>query len=271
MDIKEIDIKKIKEIQLNILAELHQVCVDNDLQYSLAGGTLLGAVRHKGYIPWDDDIDVIMTRKNYEMLIDFYKNNNTKYKLIAHEVDNSYGYLAAKIIDKETILEEINCNNNHLGVYIDIFPIDYLGDTYKQAVKNLNSTRFLRELLVARNWKNFFRSRTKPLYYEPIRFTFYILSRFTSVKALINKINKKNKKFSRKSSKFAGCICGVYRKKEIMDSTTFNNYELLEFENKKFSCITMYDNYLKSLYGEYMKLPPKEKQVSHHSFKAYYK
>ena len=268
---RELTLEEIKSSELEVLKEIHKICREQNISYSLAGGTLLGAVRHGGFIPWDDDIDIFMPRQDYEKLIDYCKNNETGFKLLASETDDRYGYLFAKAMDMKTVLIEENGNpkNIDMGVFVDIFPVDGLGESYEKAVKTLNSTRFKRELLVARNWKKFFRSKTRSWIYEPVRFAFFVMSRFTSEKKLIKSIQEKSKKTAFDDSKYIGCICGSYRTKEILEKGVFDEYTEIAFEDTSFMVIKEYDKYLSSIYGDYMKLPPEEKRVTHHTFKAY--
>jgi len=270
---KRLDLDEIKDIELKILIEIDSICRERNIDYSLDGGTLLGAIRHKGFIPWDDDIDILMTRKNYNEFIEYCENNKTGFELVSHIAFDKYGYLFAKAVDKSTILIEktINQHGIEMGVCVDIFPVDYLGNSLKEAKKNLNRTRFLRELLVARNWRRYSKSRTRSIIYEPIRILFYILSRFTSQKRIIKKIERVNRKFSTDYKSFSGCICGSYREKEIMETNNYLYYSELEFEKHPFKVISNYDNYLTQLYGDYMQLPPKNQQITRHDFDVYFK
>ena len=124
---KEIEIEELKRIQIGILKHLDAFCKENNLTYFMCGGTLLGAVRHKGFIPWDDDIDIMMKREDYDKLIALYpKNDNSNFKLFSYELDKSFPYPFAKMDDCRTIFEEEINDSYKIGVNIDIFPIDYI-------------------------------------------------------------------------------------------------------------------------------------------------
>jgi lipopolysaccharide cholinephosphotransferase len=268
----ELMLEDLKAVELKILVEIDGICRAEGIRYSLTAGTLLGAARHRGFIPWDDDIDLFMPRPDYNRFIEYCKANETGFKLVSSELDQRYGYLFAKAMDMSTRVEEFVTDSKgiDMGVCVDIFPVDGLGDTYEEAQKTFKSTRFKRELLVACNWKKFFRSKTRSWKYEPIRFAFFIASRFASRKRLIASIQKKLAKHSFEDSKYVGSVCTAYRSKEIMEARLFREYTDISFEGKLFSSIKDYGKYLSAIYGDYMKLPPEDKRVTHHMFRAYY-
>lgn len=270
--IREINLDQLKKIELQLLLAVHEICEKENLRYSLGGGTLLGAVRHQGFIPWDDDIDIMMPRPDYDALISYCLSHDVPFKIRSWETDKSYVDLSAKIYEPNTVLEDENIiDGNKIGVNIDVFPIDGLGNTYKKAVKAFKSTSFKRNLLIAAHWKKFFRSKTHAWYYEPFRFTFFILSRFVNKSKLFAKIQKKYTKIDFNSVNFAAAVGGSYREREILPQDVFTDYVELPFEEFHFKAIAQYDKYLSSIYGNYMELPPEEKRISHHTFKAYYK
>ena len=268
---KELTLEEIKETELNLLVQFHDICQKNGLRYSLGGGTLLGAVRHKGFIPWDDDIDVMMPRPDYEKFLKYCINNTTPFKLHYYKYSSNYVLIDAKISDPSTILVDkvLSSKRNKVGVFIDVFVIDGLGDNEQAAKKQFMKTSVKREVLNAMTWDKFFRSKTHPLYYEPLRFVVYILSRIANAQKLLSSIDRINREVNFDSSKYAGCVSGVYRTKEIMKTSVFKSYVKLKFEDQEFWCIKDYDSYLKQHYGDYMELPPEEKRQTHHTFKAY--
>lgn len=266
-------LEELKQIELGILKQVDSICRKENIRYSLCGGTLLGAVRHGGFIPWDDDIDIFMPRPDYEKFVDFCTINETPFRLISSQTDFKYGYLFAKAMDKRTTVQELNGNRGgvELGVWIDIFPVDGLGETFEQAKKNFEKTSFKRELLVASNWKRFFKSKTRSWIYEPIRLAFFLLSRFVDRQKTIKKIQSRYAVKDFDSSKFAGVVCGSYRLKEILPIDVYLEYDTVVFEGNEFMVIKDKEVYLKNIYGDYMQLPPEEKRVAHHTFDAYYK
>lgn len=268
----ELQIEDIKSTSLEVLKQIHEICVNESIKYSLAYGTLLGACRHKGFIPWDDDIDIVMLREDYDRFSEYCSCHDTPFSFKSVTTDDKYHYLFAKACNKKTIVEELYGNRNDcdLGVYVDIFPIDFIGDTEEVAIKELSKTKLLRSLLVAYNWKTYFRSNTSRWYVEPFRFLFFIISRFININNVEKKILKHYSN-NTKTKYVANSVDNTYGNREIFLLDLFNDYTLIEFENFKFYSISNYDEYLRKLYGNYMELPPIEKRVTHHTFLAKWK
>ena len=273
MEKKTISLDELTAIELDILKEVHKVCVEQGLRYSLVGGTLIGAIRHGGFIPWDDDIDIAMPRADYNRLIEYCKTNETPFRLICVETEDRYSYLFAKAVNPNTTIIEEGTNRNEvdMGVYVDIFPLDGMADDYESSVKTFNKNRFYRELLIAYNWKKYFRSKTRSVLYEPIRLGFYVLSRFVNSKKLIARIQKQFSEDSFDRCAYCSSIGGAYREREIMERALFDEYTDVQFEGESFRVLKNYDAYLTKIYGDYMQLPPVDKQVSHHMFEAFWK
>ncbi len=269
---RKIELDELRSLQLKVLEQVDKICKEQGLRYSVVGGTMLGAVRHHGYIPWDDDIDIFMPRPDYQKFIEYSIENEIPFGLLCHQSSDRFYDLYAKAYAKGTLIKEEFANrwDNACGVYIDIFPADALGQTFKEAQKTLNSSRFNRELLVAANWKKFTRSKTRSWYAEPVRFAFYLLSRFVNPKKLIKKIEKTyiNKDFD--SNAVVGVVCGSYRDKELMPNKYYTEFITVSFEGRELSGLKHYNEYLSKIYGDYMQLPPENKRVTHHSFTPYY-
>lgn len=269
---KKMTLEEIKKCEFDILCLIDNICRKENIRYTLIGGTLLGAVRHKGFIPWDDDIDISMPRADYMRFMEYCESHDLPIRFVSHETDKRYKDIFAKVYDKRTRIDEqiVNRYGFDCGVYIDVYPVDGLGNSFDEAMKCFNSSKLNRELLNAANWKRYSKSKTRPIYIEAIRFPLFVISRFVNPDTLIEKIEKTYIKKSFDESKFVAGVAGTYREKEIMPVEVYSSFMELEFEGRKFCAICNYDIWLKKIYGNYMKIPPTEKQVTHHSFNAFY-
>lgn len=269
----EMNIEEIKKKQLQILKYVHRFCCDNKIKYFLSGGTLLGSIRHKGYIPWDDDIDIMMLREDYEIFCSTFneKSNEKKIELFTYKNINNFQYPFCKVCDLNTILLENQDldTSNLLGINIDVFPIDtYLA--MKEAKNIYNRISWLRKIFIVKtikvNWKS--RSIWKNLILCCGKIIFCFFNPLFLIKKIDN-IAQNDKNID--ECKFAGCVVWGYGKQEILPKMIFSDTIEVDFEGYKFYAPKNYHEYLTALYGDYMKLPPIEKRITHHDFKAYYK
>lgn len=260
--------EEVKKIQLNILIYVDAICRQNDINYSLAFGTLIGAVRHRGFIPWDDDIDIILMRDEYKKLLKcLYMDKNDLYKVLSPR-DEGYWYNYTKVTDKRTFIKEKNWPDfQGLGVNIDIFPLDFLPEDNPESFYNeaIQADKGLKYCLtdIAYKDNNFIKSCIKKL------------CRFNEVKKYRKRDEwhwkKEHEKIVGKSepgSHIGQIVSAPYKiwKREWME--TFTN---IEFEGNEFQVTEEYDAMLKNTYGDYMKLPPEKERVSNHDFISYWK
>lgn len=262
---KNILVEDMRNIQLEMLKSIHQFCEKNNIRYSMCGGTLLGAVRHQGYIPWDDDIDIMMPRPDYERFINSF--NEEHFKVQSYMNDDAYWYPFAKVYDDRTLLIESHIKS---GVYIDIFPIDGMPDreTTIMMMEKRKSLQY-RDIYYATKIYKF--KKGNPL---KNRLVYYLRRPFVpNREKSIQKLEELVQNYPFDTSEFAGSLAGsdTYGIKERMPKSVFTEYIELPFENLSFKCIADYDTYLSHLYGDYMTLPPVEKRISHHKYEAYWK
>lgn len=259
-----IDSDSLKKIQLDILKSIDLFCVKNNIKYFLCGGSCIGAIRHNGFIPWDDDIDVAMPREDFDFFVHHFFGEH--YRVFTSK-DKKYFFPFCKVSDIRTTIQEKNSDSiPGMGVFVDVFPIDGLGNDFNKAVNTVlkNQKSFFK--IYKGTWK--IQSILKPKNF------FRLLCKIRSTvfrKRMLNNLEKTCKGISFDKSEYCGVAFGFYGKKEVMKKDYYIDYKLVQFENYMFRVPIGYDCYLKTMYGNYLELPPKEKQKTHHSFDAYWR
>lgn len=267
---KELSIEELKEIQLKILDAVHQFCLEHNIMYSLSCGTLLGAIRHKGYIPWDDDIDIYMLRKDYENFLRIFPEKyKGRYTVNSLTTNRSYALPFAKVEDTETILIEKGAIGTDIGINIDIFPIDGIPKDENNRKKLLRRINLLKHLFsMKRMFNRRGRSIRKTIYLNGIK----LLLLFISQRTLANKIDRLACSFSLKEcDNIFELVSGMQYSQGFFSKYSFMETIDWPFENRIFKIMCGYDDYLTACFHDYMQLPSVEKRVTHHVFKAYLK
>lgn len=266
---KELTHEEVQKVSLDILKHVHEFCVENGIRYTLAYGTLLGAVRHQGYIPWDDDVDIMMPRPDYDKFCEIYKQDG--YRLLAPNNHSIFPF--ARVCDiKKTITDDSfwPWTDVEHGVSIDVFPIDGAEDDVEQLKKRLrNATRIRQHLIYYRLAKSSIQlkwgiSRNIKILVAKMFYSW----RNPQGKALAILDGKKYE-----DSNFVTNLSSPDEYDiEHYEKSMFEKYCLLKFEDAEFFSVADYDKMLSDYYGDYMQLPPKEKQVPRHSnLKNYWK
>lgn len=261
---KEITVDELKSIQIEILDVVNDYCLSNEINYWLDCGTLLGAIRHNGYIPWDDDVDVGMLRQDYDRFINSFNNRNDRYKVICIENNPECYYVHAKVLDTNTILYEPDVNGIKTCVNIDVFVYDNAPSDKHELKKIYDRRDFLRNCNTLRNLNNkpsgnIFRRfliRLLRLIVKPFPKNYFAL-----------KMISNSKMYNVYDTEYIGNFTSFSR--NICNKRAFEGFIRHSFEGKEYSIPIGYDEWLKSFYGNYMQLPPEDKRVSHHKFKAY--
>lgn len=264
MNRRELNINEVKEIQLNILDDVYNFCKSNGIKMYLTAGTLLGAVRHSGYIPWDDDIDIAMLRNDYEMFLEKYSSDdcyllstkNPHYPLpIAKVCMNN-----TQIVEKSAVFNL--CNKlDRIGVHIDIFPVDYISGNDKHSQKIIKKAILWRNLLVIKGM--------------PLGTGIYAIKKLI-IKAVLlpvpaNVIAKHVDKIA-SQNKYGSMCCSIgwgIGFREAVSSSVYSDSVDALFEGKKYPIPIGWDEWLTNRYGDYMKLPPEDQRVSNHNRKDY--
>lgn len=261
---KRIGIEEIKNIQINILKSFASFCEANNMHYYLAYGTLLGAVRHKGYIPWDDDVDVIMPRPDYKRFIEEFKDD--RYIIFCPEKDEDCPFSYAKLYDSRTILDEHTSRKYHIGLNIDIFVLDGLPVDAKNLKKFMRECSFYINIL---NIKKIAFSEKRSWLKNMMLFALKFFTLPFPYNRVRNKMIKLNQKYRYCSSKHCSDLC--YTGALCIPKSVFGEGHKALFEDRMYNIPTNYDLWLKMVYGNYMQLPPEEKRISHHDYQAFWK
>lgn len=267
-------VKEVQQVSLDILQDIHEFCVANGLKYTLQGGTLIGAVRHKGFIPWDDDLDIAMPRPDYDKFIHTYWSDKG-FKVFSRELKNcGEVYIPfARICDMNTTWVD-DCNSPwssvRTGVWIDLFPLDGVESSFSRCRNRIKILSLLwhagtikRKSHIPLNKVVSVKEKIKCLWRKILApfLSFRVIDKHISMCKLIRWED------ATYYSNLAFLGYGIRERhcKHVLDETI-----LVPFEDKKFYIMKGYDEALREKYGDYMKLPPKEQQVGGHDFNIYY-
>lgn len=273
MERKALDIKEIQSVSYEILKVIKRICNQENLKYVLAWGTLLGAIRHKGYIPWDDDVDIMMPRPDFEKLMLYFEKHKEElqpYEPLNMQKNADYPYMITRIIDNRYVLEVVNERPCGMGIFVDIYVLDGAGKNFNEAIKKMNTTKRYPSLIFLVTRRYLHKGNTKGivrLFLKPFVF-FYVKLRGKSffVNKLLSKIDKTNYTHS---EYVANLEWGTMPSYEVMKKENIEERVLVDFENEKFYAPKNYDELLTKVYGDYMTPPPVKKRIYHHLYKAY--
>lgn len=273
---KKMTLNEVQQVSLEILKDVHEFCVKNNIKYSLSGGSLLGAIRHNGFIPWDDDIDIQMPRPEYEKFIHSYKSERG-YRLFSHELDEckDVGIAYTRVCEMEKTYVNTGIQpwqEKATGLWIDIFPIDGAPDTPRKAKVKIEKMYWTWRLtLAARSRYKLDFGTTKSLFVI-VRQYFKKLCSFIIPWEIVSLYIEKCMEYNYDSSNYIANFSIIhYKFREWQPKTEMSEFVLHRFENEEFYIMTGYDISLSSLYGNYMELPPEDKRINHSNYVYYWK
>lgn len=270
---ERVSLKQQHDILLSMLAYVDSVCTTNDIPYSMGGGTLLGAVRHQGFIPWDDDIDIMLLRDHYTRLVEVLRKNSTAPYIVLDASDKGNPYAFAKLCDSRTFCKGPLDEVPEMGVFIDIFPVDFLPDAPEERRKFSGEMKRKQDNLDFYSWRTY--SKASSYFKKAIKSVLY-LPKYLYYGLLRSETNDKDQLVKQMSSYkdtgMVGFTGSPYSpEKEFFPTEIFSEYIRLKFEDHEFSAIAGYEKYLSQLYGDYMQLPPVGDRVNHSYYQWYWR
>lgn len=263
------NLKKVQKTQLGILEVFKSICKKHNLRYYAIGGTLIGVHRHKGFIPWDDDIDLGMPRPDFERFVALQNEFPNGYTLTNHENEPNWQFNLCQFVDSESeIIERLNEKPRRCHIWIDIFPIDGMPSNSFIRWLHAKHIMFYRYLIQIANLKtqvNVHKANRPILEKMVLKLLHYVpLGKKVNVDKALQKMDEVLKKYDFDKSSYAGNMLGRKREEEAVPRCWWDGPIECPFENTTINSPKGYDQYLKHIYGNYMQIPPENKRESHY-------
>ena len=269
---EELNIEQIHKATLEIVEKLIEICDKINVNYYVAYGSLIGVVRHKGFIPWDDDFDVVMLRDDYEKFCDYCIKNENKlkpFKLLSRKCEKKYPYNIARLNNMNYKAVYDNVQGYESGIFIDIYPLDGAGSDVDKVLKKVEKKKS--NLFRITLWSiddHYTKSTYNKWYRSIIKYFVRGYSKVRGAKHFLDKMENFKNLYDINNSRYIAVMTwdsGL----TLYEKSWFDKYIYMDFENLKVKVPIGYDDFLRCHYGDYMKFPPKEEQVPHHEYKVY--
>ncbi len=263
---KELSVSEIREMQLLMMDKIHDYCINNNLKYSLYAGTLLGAVRHKGFIPWDDDFDIMMPRPDYEKFIRNFNEVDGNLMVESCYTNPDYVSAFAKVVDLRTVAAGPNIIDDRY-LFIDVFPVDGM-PTDENKCDYAKVCKIMEQMRQAGKYYKYERNVFSKIQY----FIKYWIKRLyvPSLSRSRNKLSLLIQKYPFGKGSYAGVLVGMAGLKERLPIGVYSEYTNIAFENRTYLVIKEYATCLTIKYGDYMTPPPENERIGMHFSKVYY-
>lgn len=270
---KAISIAETQKVSLNILKVITKICDKLSLRYFLIYGTLIGAVRHQGYIPWDDDTDIMIPRPDYDKLLAYLALHESELRPLAvfnRQTCAQYPYMISRISDSRYHIVMENEKDYGLGIFIDIYPYDGLGNSFQEALKyGLKGDRMSSFCYQATRNHYAVETTTSGLR-KVLKLPMFLVAKLIGENFFQNRLANLARKKGYDQSEYVGCVIWLSGgQKDIFKRSWFDDFSLVKFEDTEFRIPANYKEILEQVYGDYMKLPPKSERIGHHYYTVY--
>jgi len=272
---RELDIKETQKISLEILKTVADICEEKGFRYCLIYGTLIGAIRHSGYIPWDDDVDIMMPRKDYEEFLKYFGEHTSDHphlEIFNPTTCEKYPYMITRISDNRYSIDMANEKPYGMGVFIDIYPYDGLGNTSEEALKFGMKGDRLSSLCYQATRQRYAVETTTSALRKVLKLPVFLFSKLCGKNVFQRKLAKLAGQKAYDDCEYVGCVVWLSGgEKDIFERRMFDECIMHPYEKYEFRVPKEYDAILRHTYGDYMQLPPEKDRVGHHNYKVYEK
>lgn len=272
---QELTIQEMQAVSLEVLKVISEICEEQGFRYSLIYGTLIGAVRHHGYIPWDDDVDIMMPRPDYDKFLKYFQAHASEYphlRAFNRDACKEYPYMITRISDDRYWIDMENEKPYGMGIFVDIYPYDGLGNTKEEAVRYGMKGDRLSSLCYQSTRMHFAIETTTSVVRKAIKYPVYLMSKLIGKEFFQRRLESLARKRNYDESQYIGCVVWLSGgERDIFERRWFDETIMVPYEKYEFRIPKYYDEVLRHTYGDYMKLPPESERIGHHYYKGYRK
>ena len=272
---EKITLEESQQAALEVMHQIAEICENNNFKYSLVYGTLLGAVRHKGFIPWDDDIDIMMPRPDYEKFLAYMEQHKKEYPYL--EVFNpvtcrEYPYMITRVSDNRYEIVMDNEEPYGMGMFVDVYPYDGLGKTKEEALHYGLKGDHISSFCYQATRKHYARESTVSNLRQVLKLPVFLAAKLIGKDFFQNQLKKLAAQKDYETSVYVGCVVWMTGgEKDIFKREWFDELIKLPFGPYEFLAPARYDEVLRHNFGDYMQLPPEKDRIAHHFYTPYKK